>query len=90
MHHVQFPHLLFGQLVVQQPKIGNSVFRAYFSHHKDINEDANLSKLLASTWRMETYGTCPELTLSIDKKYALETRGKTITFTEGRYQIGLL
>ena len=60
----------------------NSVFRDYSSHHNDTNEDAQLSELLASTWRMETYGTSPEVTLSKDKNHAPETLWQTIIYTD--------
>ena len=39
---------------------------------------------------METYGTSPEGTLSKDEKHALETLRQTITYTYGRYQVGIL
>ena len=56
--------------------LGNSVFRAYSSHHNDINEDAHLSEFLASTWGMETYGTSPEITLSKDEKTLMRAFGR--------------
>ena len=69
----------------------------YFSSHQATatriqisTGDTQISNLLASFWRMETYVTSPEITMSSDEKHAMQTLRKTISFYGNRYQLGLL
>ena len=69
----------------------------YFSSHQALatqiqisTDHTQISDLLASFWRMETYATSPEVTLSSDERHAMQTLRKTISFYDNRYQLGLL
>ena len=69
----------------------------YFSSHQATatpvqisTDDTQISDLLASFWRMETYTTSPEITMSSDERHAMQTLRKTISLYDNRYQLGLL
>ena len=58
-------------------------------YHSD-QQDKDLYDLLASFWRMDTYGTSPEITMSHDEKHAFQTLKATTRYVDGRYEVGLL
>ena len=69
----------------------------YFSSHQATatpiqisTDDTQISDLLASFWRTKTYTTSPEITMSSDKRHAMQTLWKTISLYDNRYQLGLL
>ena len=69
----------------------------YFSSHQATatpiqisTDDTQISDLLASFWRMKTYATSPEITMSSDERHAMKTLRKTISLYDNRYQLGLL
>ena len=53
-------------------------------------QDKDLYDLIATFWRMDTYGTSPEVTMSHDEKHALQTLKATTRYVDGRYEVGLL
>ena len=69
----------------------------YFSSHQAAatpiqisTDDTQISDLLASFWRMETYATLPEIMMSSTEIHAMQTLRKTISLYDNRYQLGLL
>ena len=53
-------------------------------------QDKDLCDLIATFWRMDTYGTSPEVTMSHDEKHALQTLKATTRYVDERYEVGLL
>ena len=53
-------------------------------------QDKDLYDLIASFWRMDTYGTSLKVAMSHDEKHALQTVKATIRYVDGRYEVGLL
>ena len=47
------------------------------------HQDKDLYDLIATFWRMDTYGTSPEVTMSHDEKHALQTLEATTRYVDG-------
>ena len=73
----------------QHSTFHNKTFQCLTTFNED-HDDEDLYKLVASFWRMESFGINPEDTMSKNERHALKTLRDTIRFVENQYEVGLL